>query len=135
VVTTASAQPDHDAIFNRIEKGILPPSKDPEEMRMKEFRNPHPPRSLGAYAHQIEVTQPQRWLVLSGQIGMHPDGTLPPDAEAQLEVALDNIARNLEAAGMGVADLVKLTFYLVEPSDIARRRQTLSKFLGDHTPA
>ena len=102
---------------------------------MKEFRNPkdiHAP--LAAYTHQIEVSNPQRWLVLSGQVGMLPDGTLPQDAREQFKIALDNIGKNLAAAGMSVTDLVKLTFYLVDPLEPAFRRQTLSAFLGDHTP-
>jgi len=41
---------------------------------MKIARNPqniHPP--VAPYVHQIEVTGPQRWLTLSGQIGMIAD--------------------------------------------------------------
>lgn len=102
---------------------------------MKTFSNPatlHTP--LGAYTHQIEVPDPERWLVLSGQVGMLPDGTLPQDVEAQFEIALENILKNLEAASMGVVDLVKLTIYLVDPLDTARRRQILSALLGGHAP-
>lgn len=61
---------------------------------MKIARNPqniHPP--VAPYVHQIEVTDPQRWLTLSGQIGMMPDGTIPEDATAQLKVALENIKK------------------------------------------
>ena len=102
---------------------------------MTVFRNPttlHAP--LAAYTHQAEVSGSQRWLILSGQVGMQPDGSLPPDVASQFEIALDNILRNLEAAGMGVADLVKLTIYLVDPMDGAQRRQVLSALLGDHAP-
>jgi len=102
---------------------------------MTVFRNPttlHAP--LAAYTHQVEVSGSQRWLILSGQVGMQPDGSLPPDVASQFEIALDNILRNLEAAGMGVADLVKLTIYLVDPMDGAQRRQVLSALLGDHAP-
>lgn len=38
---------------------------------------------------------------------------MPDDPIAQLEIALDNLLRNLHAAAMDVHDLVKLTFYLV----------------------
>ena len=64
---------------------------------MKRLRNPetmHQP--LAAYAHQIEITEPKRWLVMSGQVGMRPDGTLPDDPIEQIRVALDNIRKNLE---------------------------------------
>ena len=48
-------------------------------------------------------------VVISGQVGMRPDGQLPDDPIEQLGVVFDNIERNLAAAGMGIADLIKLT--------------------------
>ena len=102
---------------------------------MKRFQNPetvHAP--LAVYTHQIEVTDAKRWLVLSGQIGMRIDGTLPDDPIEQLRVALDNIHKNLQAAEMGVQDIVKLTFYLVGEMDTTKRREVLSEWLGEHEP-
>jgi enamine deaminase RidA (YjgF/YER057c/UK114 family) len=98
-------------------------------------RNPpdvHPP--VAAYAHQIEVAAPARWLVLSGQIGQRPDGTLPAEPLAQLQVALDNVAKNLAAAGITKAHLVKLTFYLVGDIAAAERRRLVEVWLGAHRP-
>jgi 2-iminobutanoate/2-iminopropanoate deaminase len=102
---------------------------------MKTFRNPdtvHPP--LAGYAHQIEVSEPQRWLVISGQIGMRADGTLPDDPLEQFEIALENISHNLHAAGMGIQDLVKVNIYLVGPVDTARRREASSRWVQGHQP-
>jgi enamine deaminase RidA (YjgF/YER057c/UK114 family) len=102
---------------------------------MKAYRNPgtvHPP--LAGYTHQIEISGPQRWLVISGQIGMQADGALPDDPLEQFEIALDNISRNLQAAGMEIPDLVKLTIYLVGPVDTVRRREALSRWLQGHQP-
>ena len=102
---------------------------------MKDFRNPsniHAP--LGSYSHQIEITGSERMLILSGQIGMREDGTLPDDALEQIEVALENIIRNLQAANMGVKDLVKLTYYLVGEIDTAKRRELVAAKLQGHKP-
>ena len=102
---------------------------------MKRLRNPetmHQP--LAAYAHQIEITEPKRWLVMSGQVGMRPDGTLPDDPIEQIRVALDNIRKNLEAAGMGIQDLVKVTVYLVGEIDTAKRREVMAEWIGEHRP-
>jgi enamine deaminase RidA (YjgF/YER057c/UK114 family) len=102
---------------------------------MKTYRNPesvHPP--LAAYTHQIEVTDPRRWLVLSGQIGRTLDGVVPPDPIEQMNLALANVTRNLEAAGMGVPDVVKLTIYLVGEVDPTRREEAISGWLGGHQP-
>ena len=51
-----------------------------------------------------------------------------------LEMALENVRRNLEAAGMAVSDIVRLTIYLVEGMDADRRREIFSKWLGEHAP-
>lgn len=99
------------------------------------FCNPpevHAP--VAAYSHQVDVGPGARWLVLSGQIGMRPDGTLADGAVAQLAVALDNIRRNLDAAGMAVEDIVKLTVYLVGEVSADERRDVLSAFFGAHRP-
>ena len=102
---------------------------------MKRLHNPetvHQP--LAAYTHQIEITEPKRWLVMSGQVGMRPDGTLPDDPTEQIRVALDNIRKNLEAAGMGIQDLVKVTVYLVGEIDTAKRREVMAEWIGEHRP-
>ncbi len=102
---------------------------------MKEFRNPpdvHAP--VAAYSHQIEVRGPERLLVLSGQVGMKQDGTVPSDPAEQLDVALENVLRNLKAANMDVRDLIKLTVYLVGEIDAAKRRQVFAAKLRDHQP-
>ncbi|MFE7062842.1 RidA family protein [Sutcliffiella sp. NPDC057660] len=102
---------------------------------MKTARNPetiHPP--VGSYVHQMEVTGPTRWLTLSGQIGMTLDGSVPEEPLEQLELALDNIKRNLEAADMGIQDLTKLVFYLAGEFDTDKRRKIVKDFLGDHIP-
>jgi len=102
---------------------------------MKEFRNPqnvHQP--LGFYSHQVEISGNERMLVLSGQVGMRADGTVPDDPIEQIDVALENIFHNLEAAGMGAKDIVKLTYYLVGDIDTAKRRELVSSKLQGHKP-
>ncbi|MEZ4870056.1 MAG: RidA family protein [Caldilineaceae bacterium] len=102
---------------------------------MKISRNPatvHAP--LAAYVHQIEVQEPVRWLVLSGQVGQTQDGELAEDPIRQLELALANIERNLAAAGMDVHNLVKLTFYLVGAMETAKRREVTTAWLHGHEP-
>ena len=102
---------------------------------MKTPRNPdsvHPPR--GRYVHQIEVSGETRLLFLSGQLGMELDGTVPDDAIGQLGVAVDNVLRNLEAAGFEPTDLVKMTTYVVGDIDPVARREELDRRLGDLLP-
>lgn len=103
--------------------------------RMQIRRDPdgiHPP--AGGYSHQIEVRGPERLLVMAGQIGVSPDGTLPADGLEQLGIALDNVRRNLEAAGMGIGDLVKLTLYVVGTMDTEARRKLVARKMGGQRP-
>jgi enamine deaminase RidA (YjgF/YER057c/UK114 family) len=102
---------------------------------MKEFRNPqdiHEP--LGSYSHQIEVRGNERLLIISGQVGMQEDGTVPEDPYEQIEIAFENILRNLRAAGMDVQDLIKITYYLVGDFDTAKRREIVLAKLQGHQP-
>ncbi len=102
---------------------------------MKEYRNPanvHQP--IAAYTHQIELSGPERLLFLSGQVGRTVDGTVPDDPIEQLDLALENLERNLQAAAMGVPDIVKLTFYLVGEMDAAKRREVIAARLQSHRP-
>ena len=100
---------------------------------MKQARNPdsiHAP--IGRYVHQIEVSGESRMLFVSGQVGLRKDGTVPEDAVTQLEVALENVLRNLEDAGFEAKDLVKLTTYVVGEMEPTGRKAVLDRLLGDH---
>ena len=101
---------------------------------MKEIRNPqdiHQP--VGSYSHQIEVRN-ERMLVISGQVGMRLDGTIPEDPFEQIDIAFDNVIRNLRAAKMDVEDLLKITYYLVGEIDTAKRREIVLSKLQGHKP-
>lgn len=102
---------------------------------MKEFRNPqeiHKP--VGAYTHQVEIRGKERLLVISGQVGVRMDGTVPEDPIEQLDLAFENILANLHAANMDVRDIVKLNYYLVGEIDLARRREVILSKLQGHQP-
>ena len=103
--------------------------------KMKIYRNPpnvHEP--LAAYTHQIEISGSERLVFFSGQVGQREDGSVPEDPVEQYDVAFENILRNLEAANMGIEDVVKLTFYLVGDMDNARRREVATARLQGHEP-
>ncbi|HJQ14521.1 MAG TPA: RidA family protein [Anaerolineales bacterium] len=102
---------------------------------MKEFRNPqdvHKP--VGSYSHQIEIKGKERLLVISGQVGMREDGTIPEDPFDQIDTAFENIFRNLRAAGMEIRDLIKITYYLVGEIDTVKRREIVLSKLQGHQP-
>jgi enamine deaminase RidA (YjgF/YER057c/UK114 family) len=81
------------------------------------------------YAHAVLVPERHRWLHVSGQVGVRPDGSLAAGAEAQLEAAFRNLLAVLDAAGMGPDDLVKLTVFLVRPEDVGVYRAVRDRSL------
>ena len=103
---------------------------------MKKFRNPSTvPAPIAYYSHQAEVHEPQRWLIVSGQLGQSLEGSAPDDAVTQLDLAFQNVIHNLHAAQMTVEDLVKLTIYLVGEVDVQQRRAVIASHLKEHRPA
>jgi enamine deaminase RidA (YjgF/YER057c/UK114 family) len=65
---------------------------------------------------------------------MRQDGTIPDDPYEQIDLAFENIIRNLRAANMDVKDLIKITYYLVGEFDTARRREIVVSKLQGHQP-
>ena len=98
----------------------------------------HTPASVaapfGPYSHAVEVPEGSRFLYISGEVGVLPDGTVPGTIEAQAEACWRNIIAILDDAGMGVDDLVKITTYLVHPEDVAAAGAARVKHFGDARP-
>ena len=104
---------------------------------MKTSRNPESIAApVGRYVHQIEIEKPTKLLFIAGQVWMRPDGSVPDDPIEQLAVALENVLRNVEAAGMDTSDLMKITTYVVAGTELdpARRRSEMERLLGEHVP-
>jgi enamine deaminase RidA (YjgF/YER057c/UK114 family) len=59
---------------------------------------------------------------------------MPEDPFEQLDLAFENVLRNLRAAGMDVKDLIKVTYYLVGEIDTAKRREIVLSKLQGHQP-
>ncbi|MDH7570434.1 MAG: RidA family protein [Armatimonadota bacterium] len=93
----------------------------------------HPP--VSTYSHAVEVPPNARWLFISGQVALRPDGSMPDGFRAQCEEAWNNLFRVLAAAGMGRENLVKLTVFLVREEDLPVFREVRDRFLGDARPA
>lgn len=86
------------------------------------------------YSHGVMVEAGARLLFCSGQLGIDPDDTVPPDAAAQARRCLANIRAVLEAAGMGVANIVRLNAYVTAREHLAAYMQARDEFIGDHDP-
>jgi 2-iminobutanoate/2-iminopropanoate deaminase len=92
-------------------------------------------RSASRYSQAIETAPGRRYLHLSGQIGLAPDGTLAGTPRGQHEQCFANVLRLLAAAGMGREHLVRLNAYLVGTEQVALYREVRDEVLGDARPA
>lgn len=90
---------------------------------------------LGKYSDAVLTGSGQRWLHTSGTPGLAADGSLPADFETQARLAWTHILAMLEAAGMGIGDIVKLTQSMTRPEDLGAYRAIRNEFLGDARPA
>lgn len=103
---------------------------------MTTFSNPsgvHAP--LGLYSHTAVVPQGTELIFISGQLGVQPDGSTPTTIGEQADQVFSNIVALLKAHGLGPANLVKLTTFMVAGHDGGAVRAARLKHLGDHRPA
>jgi enamine deaminase RidA (YjgF/YER057c/UK114 family) len=59
-------------------------------------------------------------VFVSGIIGMRPDGTMPPGAREQVELAFENLSKVLDAAGAAPADVVKVNLFVRDDFGLVR---------------
>jgi enamine deaminase RidA (YjgF/YER057c/UK114 family) len=85
---------------------------------------------MSRYAQAMEVTVAARWLFVSGQIPVAPDGSLPEGFAAQARQAWANVEAQLRAASMGFEDLVKVTIFLADRADAVENRRVREEVLG-----
>ncbi|MEQ9331659.1 RidA family protein [Thalassobaculum sp.] len=87
------------------------------------------------YTHGIASAGTTRWLHLSGQVGLRPDGSVAADALGQCRQSLANIGALLEAGGMAAGDIVHMRVFLIDRADLDALRQARGEFLGDRKVA
>jgi 2-iminobutanoate/2-iminopropanoate deaminase len=97
--------------------------------------NPPAVRAPTGYTHAIQVTGDYRRLIISGQVGMAQDGSIPSSGEGQVAQALANLRAILAAHGMTVENIVKTTAFLTDRELLPAYRQARGAAFGDHAPA
>lgn len=102
---------------------------------LKSINPPTIAGSASRYSHAIEVPANHRWLYISGQGGVAPDGTPERGFEAQAERAWSNVIAALKAANMNVADLVRVNTYLMRVEDLPAFRAIRDRVMGMAKPA
>ena len=84
------------------------------------------------YAQGVVHTAAAERLVISGQLGLRPDGSLEDGLEAQMERAWNNLFGVMTAAGFDRKHLLRATIYVTVPGQVAVYRRIRDKLLDGH---
>ena len=70
----------------------------------------------------------------SGQVPLRPDRSIVEGWEAQTRLVFENLGRALAAAGAGWPDVVKLTLFVVDVSELETIRAVRDEFVDTDSP-
>ena len=92
------------------------------------------PRPVGPYAQAIAAGN---LVFCAGQVGLDPESgrLVPGGVVAEATRAIENLAAVLEAAGLGLADVVKTTVYVADLADFAAVNEIYGRFFPAPHPA
>jgi 2-iminobutanoate/2-iminopropanoate deaminase len=91
------------------------------------------PAAIGPYSQAILKNNT---LFISGQLGIDPNtSTMPEGFEAQANLVFSNIKAILEAAGMGLTHIVKVTVFLKDMNDFALLNEIYARNFSAPYPA
>lgn len=89
------------------------------------FKRHDPPtvaRPASLYSHAVELPAGVRTLLLSGQVPVRVDGTVPADFAGQYAQVWSNIENILASAGMSLRDVARMVTYVTRPEFVGPAR-------------
>ena len=96
------------------------------------------PPSPNGFSQAASIAPGSRLVWTSGQVAIAADGTpAPPDDwAAQTRLAMQNVGAALAAGGATWRDVFKLTFYVLDTSELPTVRRVRDEFVAtEHPPA
>ena len=84
------------------------------------------------YVQAVVHAAAARRVVVSGQLGLRPDGSLEDGLEAQMERAWANVFGVIQAAGFARTDLIRATIYVTVPGSVSLYRAIRDRMLDGH---
>jgi 2-iminobutanoate/2-iminopropanoate deaminase len=105
-------------------------------MSRKVIHSSQAPKAIGPYSQAISAVS-GRTVYLSGQIPLDPaTGELVPgDVAAQAEQVMRNLAAVLEAAGLGMGNVVRCSIFLVDLADFGKVNEVYGRYFPSDPPA
>ena len=98
------------------------------------INTPDAPRAIGPYSQAVRYGD---LLFVSGMIALDPaTGEMAgADIEAQAIRVLENLKAVIEAAGMGMKNVLKSTVFLKDMNDFAKFNEIYGRYFPDVPPA
>lgn len=92
------------------------------------------PAAIGSYSQAVRVGHT---VYLSGQIPLDPSSgeLLEGDIKSEIERVFANLAAVLDAAGGGLADIVKLNVYLTDLANFGQVNEVMASLFSEPYPA
>jgi enamine deaminase RidA (YjgF/YER057c/UK114 family) len=97
------------------------------------FSSPDDLESPPGYSHVVSIPA-GRLVWTAGQVGIDADGVAPESFEAQTRLAFENVGRALRAGGADWPDVVKLTIFAVDVSEVGVIRAARDEFVDSSRP-
>ena len=91
------------------------------------------PADPAGYSHAVSLP-PGRLVWTSGQIAVDAEGDVPAGWEAQTRLVFAKVGGALAAAGAGWPDVVKLTLFVVDVTELATVRAVRDEFVDTGRP-
>ena len=89
------------------------------------------------FSQAVDVAGAAHVLLCSGQTATGDDGSPPTtsDMGEQVQMALSNLTTVLGAAGMTIANVVRMTIYTTDVDELLAAYGSAAEVLGDNLPA
>jgi enamine deaminase RidA (YjgF/YER057c/UK114 family) len=97
------------------------------------FSSPDDLAAPAGYSHVVSIPS-GRLVWTSGQVAMDADRDVPAGWEAQTRLVFGNVGRALGGAGADWPDVVKLTIFVVDVSELETIRAVRDEFVDTEKP-
>lgn len=106
-----------------------------KEFPVKAIHTDTAPKAIGTYSQAVETQN--NWIFLSGQIGMDPQSMslVGSDFASQFHQIFKNIRAVLNASGLNLSHIVKLTIFITQSEDYPAVNEIMKEYFQEPFPA